>query len=237
LAFASAAAALRPHASVTALVTGATLWLRGDAMTPSLDRDLSRLAPAARYSVTTAGLLVPHGRSLPVAALPTGAWSPITDILAPAAPPSLLPAEPPEAVSLRLIRAYGERLATILLTSLDALARWADDAPAARLHRLRFAASATHAIVWGDPLPPLPGQRYHESAGIALPGGYAFSPAIDAPSLRKLLGLGEDEVALFAQDASYHRIPAGAFVHARRSAVRLTADAARGAALGGEGAP
>jgi hypothetical protein len=118
----------------------------------------------------------------------------------------------------------------VLVTTLQAFAAYAEGAPAVRLDRLRFAADGERALLWGDPLPPLPGDRYAECAGVAAPCGYAWRPAVDAGSLAGALGLADGDLALLATDGTWQRVPATSFVRARRSAVRFTS-------RGGAGVP
>jgi hypothetical protein len=219
----AAAAALRLLGGVTACVVDGDLWLRGESSTDATEHALDRLAPAGRFAVLADGALIPSGRRLPDGHLPDGAtWKPLAELIRPRVTSAALPASPPARVSLELVRSSGERPATVLVTPLVALADYADGAPAVRLERLQFAADATRAVIRGDPLPPLPGERFTERSGIAAPCGYAWRPAIDPTSLRRLLGLSDGDLALLAPDGTWQCVPAASFVRARRSAVRLT---------------
>jgi hypothetical protein len=221
------AAALRPFAGVSACVVGDDLWLRADDAPEPLARALTRLAPAARFAVLPDGSLIPLGRSLPQGRLPPDAsWSPLADLTRPRLASAALPAAGAVPVALTLVRTSGDAPATVLVTPLTALAAYADSAPAVRLERLRFAADAARAVVWGDPLPPLPGDRYTERAGVAAPCGFDWRPRIDPPSLRRLIGLAEGDLALLDAAGAWQYVPAASFVRARRSAVRFTAGGA-----------
>jgi hypothetical protein len=226
----AAAAALRLLPGVRACVVGEELWLRGEDLSESLERALIRLAPAGRFTVLLDGALVPYGRRLPDGHLPAGAaWVPLGELVRPGVGSAALPASAVARVSVRLERSHDERAARVLVASLGTFAEYADGAPAIRLKRLRFAADQTRAVVWGEPLPPIPGELYAEVAGIAAPCGFAWRPAVDAASLRRVLGLAEGDLALLERDGTWSHVAAGAFVRARRSAVRLTVRRREGA--------
>ncbi len=220
----AAAAALRLLPGVSACFVAGELWLRGGDISEALERALARLAPAARFTVLGDGALVPHGRRLPDGYLPAhAAWAPLGELLRPRIDSAALPASPVARVTIRLERSSDERAATVLVTDLNTFVQYADGAPAVRLERLHFAADQSRAVIRGEPLPPLPGARYSEQSGIAAPCGLAWRPAIDAPSLRRVLGLADGDLALLALDGTWQHLPAAAFVRARRSAVRFTA--------------
>ena len=236
------AAALRLRADVRAAVDahgggggggGGDLWLRGDAMDDALDRVIRQLAPAARFSVSTAGSgeeLIPHGNVLPVGRL-SGAlrWVPLHELFAVGRPAAAMPGQKPSAVRIAIVRSGTERPASMLRTSLATWAAYADTAPNVRLRALRFAATDGDVLIAGAPLPPLPGVRFWVEHDIAVPSGWTWSPAVDAATLRRALSLREHDVALFAADGSWQYVPAEGFVAARRSAVRRTAAGAAGA--------
>jgi hypothetical protein len=225
------AATLRLRAGITGCFVGDELWLRGDALDEPLDRVLQRLAPLARYTVADDGDLVLLGNLLPQRKLPPEArWLPLSSLLHAERPTAALPAAPPARVAVTVVRSGGQRPASMLRVSLASWAAYADWAPATRLARLSFAATAGHALIAGDPLPPLEGMRMWQSGGIVVPCGYSLLPAVDPPTLRRALALNEDDVALFNDDGTWELVPAAAFVPARRSAVRLTALTARAGA-------
>jgi hypothetical protein len=219
----AATSALRLLPGVNACVVGGDLWLRGDETSEGLEHAMVRLAPAGRFAVLRDGALVPQGCRLPDGYLPAGAaWAPLGEFVRPRVDSAAMPALPVARVFVGLERSDQVRAASVLVTSLQAFAEYADGAPAVRLERLRFVADQTRAVIWGEPLPPLPGERYAERAGIAVPCGFAWRPAVDAPSLRRVLGLAEGDLALLARDGTWQHVAAAAFVRARRSAVRLT---------------
>ena len=117
----------------------------------------------------------------------------------------------------------GEREAELLLTTLEDWARFALLAAKTRLDRLRFAVDNTgRVLVWGRPLPPLPGTQFVLHDHIAVPAGFAWKPAVGVDVLRQLLGGGKDSLILWREDGTITRIAAEQFVSATRSAIRST---------------
>jgi hypothetical protein len=217
------AATLRLRASITGCFIDNELWLRGDALDESLERALQRLAPLARYEVSGDGDLVLIGNLLPERPMPDARWVSLPSLLHADRPTAALPAGPPSRVAVTIVRSGEQRHAAMLRMALSSWAKYAETAPAARLARLRFAAASDQVLIAGDPLPPLAGTRLWENGGIVVPCGFALWPAIDAATLRRALALGDGDLALFNEDGTWELVPAGAFVPARRSAVRLTA--------------
>ena len=113
-----------------------------------------------------------------------------------------------------------------MLAGLDAWSAYGATAPQVRLACWSFAANSTGLVlVRGTPLPPLPGTRFVETDGIAVPLGFAWSPAVPAAVLRRVFKLEKDDALLWTADGVRRRIAAGDWVRATRSAVRLTCDA------------
>ncbi len=200
------------------------VWLRGTAPSESLDEKLACI-PGEHFAIVDDRLLVPRGKILPVAVLPEANWVAIRQWLEPAAPTAALPGHIPQRLAIRLVRCATPLPANALLTTADLWQQYAATAPGVRLRALRFAQAANgQVLIVGSPLPPLPGTRYVEVAGIALPAGFACEPAVDPAVLGRLLVLDAGDIALFNQEARYQRIAAEHFVRARRSAVRMSAE-------------
>jgi hypothetical protein len=214
---------LTPGLEVCAL--GDALWLRGT-LSEELQPRLERLPASERYALE-GELLRPPGASLPCARAPDGPWRALVDTLPFAPQPPVAPSGARSSVQLELGPADEEREATFLLTSLRAFADWADAAPSARLEALSFAAEAggVRVLVRGQVLPPLPGVRHWEAAGLVVPCGRTWRPALPAPLVAEALDLLPGELALFGEDGprtTFERISGLAFVPARRAAVRAT---------------
>ena len=224
---AHAAGALRLRAGITVADEGGWVWLRGEDLDEALDLELRKFPGGVRHLVGPAGTVTQVGHRLPAGELPTPVrWLPLSTWLVPRPQPAALPGEPPSRAPLRLERIAAEAPPTVLVTTIDAFADYAGAAPIVRLRRLRVAAASDgRAVLWGEPLPPLPGGRYAEEQGIAVPCGFAFKPRLGAEVVHALLGLSADDLALLHEDGSYERIDASRFARASRGTARATRDA------------
>jgi len=228
---AAAAGLLRCTAGIQALLAPDAFWLRGELLTEAID-DLLRRIPGDRFTRSKGGeaeLLVPVGRKLPVAPLPAGQWMALEQALVLKVPASLTPAAAPPQVPLCLVASDAQAAPNLLLARRQHWSEWVETAPSVRLDPLAFALSDSQAVIRGTPLPALPGTRYVEAAGVAIPCGFQVSPALDAATLAQVMGLRTGDVALMRLDASCEVLPAEVFVPASRSAVRCS-DAAGGTA-------
>jgi len=196
-----------------------------------LEAKLSAL-PGDRYCIYLDQQLAPAGGQVPAVHLPAGPWTPLIEWLQPELPAAMLAADRPAAMPLQLIRGGEPCEAALLLTSPAAWRSYADAAPRLRLEQLSFAMHKQRVLVRGAPLPPLPGKRFIETAGVATPAGYIWSPQIDAQVVRSVLQLTEDEIALMHEDGAWDRIEASCFVQATRAAIRASTIPPAGAAQG-----
>jgi len=221
---AAAAAPLRKHADMEVCAVGERLWLRGSHWSDELDQSFRRILGAERYRRLADDKIALRDCILPSDVLPTGAWSPLDTWLQPVAPPTVLPASGVKRAPLRMVRAAVERPVNLLEIDFRAWHDYAVCAPTVRLSRLSFAVSDFgHALIRGEPLPPLSGARYFESKGVAAPLGWIWSPTVDAEVLRQAIGLADGAIALLTVDGLCDVIESDDFVRATRSAVRLTA--------------
>jgi hypothetical protein len=221
-----AAAALRLRPGVLVCASNDGLWLRGERLTEDLELELRKLPGAQRFSVGEAGALTPEGARIPRGRLPDGTWQPLSAWLVPAPQPPAFAGRTEVRVPLRLVRADHEEPATVLVTTLNEWSTYASNAPLVRLRRLRFATAADgRTAVRGEPLPPVPGRRYVEREGVAVPSGFRLLPDVDPPTVRRLLTIQADDLALFHDDGSWERIAATEFVAATRAAARATVGA------------
>lgn len=221
------ASRLRLEREIEVCAVDESLWLRGPLANEPLERKVRLLPGGERYAVLDDGQLIPSGGCVPTAYLPRDGWRPIHEWLKPALPVAALASRERPAVRLELVRDAAEREPTMLLTSLSAWVEYASTAPQVRLDRWSFAAAADGRIlIRGQPLPPLPGTRYVELAGVAVPAGWHWWPAVDPESLRGLLRLSDQDMALLGFEGDYERVATGDFVRATRSAARKTAEGA-----------
>jgi hypothetical protein len=202
---------------------GAVVWLRGKPADERVAAKLSGLPARARFEWLASGQLRRIDERIPNAQLPSVQWQSLSSWLQVKLPDSAFPAELPRAVSLRLVRSTSEREPELLLTSLEELTRFAAMAPQMRLARLQFAANAGGAVlVRGQPLPPLPGDRFVVYSGVAVPTGFTWKPEVGADVLARRLGASGDGLVLWNADGSITRLHSEQFVPLSRSALRAT---------------
>lgn len=203
----------------------AEVWIRGGELSGEL-ATLTRMLPGVRrHEALPDGRIVPAGGRVPIGRLPAGGWVPLANWLHPEAQAPSLPGEPQGKMPIVIVRDGAECEPDLVLTSFACFAEWAERASSVRLCALFFAASGDgRVLVRGRPLPPIPGERCREENGIAVPCGFAWSPRVGAGTVRAVLGLAPGELALFAADSSWERVPEGGFARATRRAVRATAE-------------
>jgi hypothetical protein len=141
-------------------------------------------------------------------------------------PETALPGQFADPIPLRLIRDSQPRDANLLLTSMETWLSYGGTAEQVRLDRWQFAVSLNgESLIRGMPLPPIPGQRFVEESGIAVPCGWAWSPAVDGIILARVFSRSGQELVLCRADGRMERIAEDQFVRATRSAIRLSAEA------------
>jgi hypothetical protein len=215
--------ALRLHPGLELAQLGSTLWLRGGALSKELREALRRLPGLTGWHVRD-GRLCRWDRSVPESVLPQLSWKPLTEMLRVALPPSSAVGLLDRRTPLGFVRSSHEREASVLLASWEDWTQWAITAPEVRLSRLRFAVSSHGlAVIWGHPLPPLPGRLFSEEDGIALPCGWACDPPVPAPALRAWLNHSLGDLALLEPDNTHHLLRADQILPATRPNVRATA--------------
>jgi hypothetical protein len=234
-----------PHLGTLRLLPGLevcqqpeAIWLRGENL-EAVDTRLRGLPGARRYRRLADGQLVALEQRVPSARLPQGEWRPLAEWLRCVLPDAVWPGSRPARAQVRLVRSSSPAEANLLVLALDDWQAYAETAPQVRLERLSFALGAgRRVLVRGTPLPPLAGQRFVERAGIAVPAGWQWEPAVEAEVLRAALApdavapgsvAGQGSLVLFTSpECDFERIPAEAFVRATRSAVRLSVEASLG---------
>ena len=205
---------------VCPLVDG--LWLRGGALDERLEQRLRSLPNAERFEVLSDGQLRSPGALLPRGWLPRGPWVKLREWLATDLPPGALPGRGVARVLLQLVRAGRAEEPAALLTTIDRWRAYAAAAPQVRLERWQFAAADDgRVLVRGRPLPPIPGQGLVESAGVLVPAGWTWSPAVEAEVVRSVWGLESDELLIWHTDGT--RRAGGDAGHGAGHAVRRAA--------------
>lgn len=225
---AAALAALRLHPGLEVATGTREVWLRGQPADERFSARLLALPATGRFEWLLPDKLRPLENRIPSQRLPVLGWQRLDAWLQVEFPAAALPANQPEAVTLRLVRSGEERNPDLLLTRLDVFQEFAAQAALVRLERLRFAATADgHVLIHGTPLPPLPGQRFVLHKGLAVPAGYAWQPAVSAEVLAHRLGASDEAPVLWNEDGTITRLHSEQFVSATRSAVLTTVKAVR----------
>jgi hypothetical protein len=207
------------------------IWLRGPALEEKLHRPLAAVPGARRFYVLPDGQLQPVASRLPKDWLPRGPWSSLSKWLALDLPRASLGGRLEQRAPMVLVRSAHAETASILLTTIGSWEAYASRAPQVRLDCWRFAvADDGRVVVRGEPLPSMPGQRWVEHEGIAVPAGWRWSPPVEAAVVRTVFGLGPGDVALWETEGTWQRIRAADFVPATRSAVRASGEGFRHAA-------
>jgi len=223
---AGCAARLRQTPLVEVCEIADKVWLRGP-YREEIAEQIHAMPTGVRFRVLDDGQLIPWGARVPQGRLPAGNWRPLAGWFELTLPTATVPATLPSRVGLRLVRDLQERTPSLLILSIERWLRYAETAPQVRLDGLQFVANESgRVLVRGTPAPPLAGELLVEESGVAVPAGWWWSPAVDGPVLRALLGLEAGELAILRLDGCVDRIAAGDFVRATRSAVRQTAAAA-----------
>jgi hypothetical protein len=209
--------------TVELLEADGRIWLRATGLEDTQWEQCRHLSDADRYTVLEDGQLIAVDSVVPLGRLPDGAWQPIARFIEAELPVAHWPGKSPAPLPVGLIRSNEPREVNWLVVRLDAWTRYAVTAPHVRLARLSFAATRDgRAIVRGQPLPPLQGERFVEVEGIAVPAGWTWQPAVEPAVLGDVFGLSPGDSVLWTSDSEYHKICADDWVQATRSAVRLT---------------
>ncbi|MGA2258797.1 MAG: hypothetical protein ABSG53_29370 [Thermoguttaceae bacterium] len=207
------------------------IWLRGPTLDEKLHRRIAAVPGAQRFYVLPDGQLQPVASQLPKDRLPSGPWVPLPKWLALGLPPAGLAGRSNKRTPMVLVRSAHSETTSVLLTTIDRWEAYAVQAPQLRLDCWHFAvADDGRVVVRGAPLPPLPGQRWVDREGIAVPAGWRWSPPVDAAIVRAAFGLEPSDFVLWQTDGTWQRIRAADFVPASRAAVRASAEGFRYAA-------
>lgn len=216
-----AAGALRLESGIEVHQAADRFWLRGPRRDAALEMRLRALPDAQRFDVLSEGQIRPWNSLLPAGRLPEGPWTAIGSWFPVELPVARLAGSGPRRIPATLVPSSRFEPPNLLIVRAAEWARYATIAPKLRLDRLLFAASRDgRALIIGEPLPPLSGMRYRETARVAIPCGWAWPAGIDAATIRLALGLETSELALFSSAGSWERIAGDDFVRATRSAAR-----------------
>lgn len=164
------------------------------------------------------------GSQVPVGRLPGDlSWKPVSEVFQPALNRRSLPA-PQHHLNLpqlQLVRGGDVATPNLLRLPLETFSNWVTSAAQVRLSPLKFACSAEREVlVWGTPLPALPGTRFVETQGIAVLAGWKWDPPLPASSLASALQLRPGDLAVLSEGPTLEIVPGNHFVPVSRAAVR-----------------
>lgn len=200
---------------------GDSIWVRGGELKEPHERMLRAIPRAEWFGIDPDDELRREGRRLTEGPLPPLVWRPIADACPVTLPRSGFAGTPLRPAGLELVRSSEPRTPNLLLVTKTAWSQYGETAPQVRLAAWAFAEDAKgRVLVRGLPLPPLPGERFIEEDGIALPAGWALSLPLPPGVVREVLGLPRGEIALFAPEGTWEHVAAEDFVPATRGAVR-----------------
>jgi len=203
---------------------GDAIWVRGGELKEAQERLLRAIPRAEWFRIDVGGELRQEGKRLTSGLLPTLAWRPITEASPVALPRPGFAGTPLRPAGLELVRSGEPRTPNLLLVTKEEWSRYVETAPLVRLASWKFAADgAGRILVRGLPLPPLPGERFVEEDGIALPAGWTFALPLSAGVVRDVLGIPRGDIALFASEGTWEHVAERDFVPASRAAVRAGA--------------
>ena len=218
-----ALAPLRLFSSIEVAEAEAMAWVRSRDVEESLLRLLPTIPAVARYEWRTDNRLRPMGSRIPAETFPVLKWQPLNSWLQADFPGAASPAKQSERVPLQLVRTAEERNSNLLLTDLKTWLEFAASAAEIRLATLEFAVNEEgKVLVRGAPLPPLPGLRFVEQDGIAVPAGFTWNPAVSVQVMKRALGVGAGALAILREDGTFWRLQAEQFMRATRAAVRAS---------------
>lgn len=223
----SGAVHLRDRPGIEVCQEDGTVWFRGSQLDDGLVRDLRSLLGCRIFLTLDDGQLVPLDETVPCGHAPRTSWSSLRNWLELSLCERRFAAPNNSRIALSLTRSSVPKEPSLMRVSLEHFSNYALTAPRIRLEQLQFAASARRAVVLGKPLPPLRGEYFYLSNGVAAPVGYRWEPALDAAVLRDFFQLEEGDIAMLLPEDGCTVIKNSQIIGATRSAVRLTAGGLR----------
>jgi len=217
-----------PEGKGAVLVRGPRLQAAGERMLRNIPWDVF-------YEIIEEGGLRNAGCLLPEGKLPDGKWQTLEAVIGPSVSTPALPGKlaGKAAIGLRPDDAFRE--ANLLQAGMRDWLAFGNRASEIRLQRLIWALDTTcpeSVLIRGTPLPPVPGARFVEENGVAVPAGFTWWPKVSAESIRSALRIPSTELAILqAADPSaevtsnsgeciWRRVPRTAWLPAKRSTIR-----------------
>lgn len=199
------------------------IWLRGITTGNESDKQTCSLPVLQAYTLGQESLLFPMGKRTPTKKLSELNWQPIAQFLPVTLPVSAMPGKLATSIPVKLKRSAIVKENFALKIKLGEWKVYAETAPQTRLNQLHFAVSARgEVLVYGQPLPNLPGEAYWRSESMLLPAGFDFDPPLIANLIAPQQQPEQEAFMLFEPDGNWQEIPLSVFRPAKRSAIRLT---------------
>lgn len=198
------------------------IWLSLDEEQAKSTASIQQLPVLKTYFIDAHNYLFLPGNVTPVDTLDTLQWQPIQLFIPVEIPVAAMPGKTNSQVQIRIVASEKVRNGNALLTSLAVWKAYAKNAAAVRLQALKFAVSEKEEVfITGNPLPSIPGKEYWIHDKMTLPCGYDFEWPFLAAAIAAKLNV-QDELIVFDENSNWQRIAENYFVHATRSAIRLT---------------
>jgi hypothetical protein len=216
---------VRTHAGLQVAEDGEWIWLRGVEAGQPIPLAVRQVPANVTFEMDEQENLFPLGGVTPIGKLKKLRWLPLLDYVQIEMPTSAMPGRVEEKYPVRIVPSTLLQESKALLTMLPVWRHYADSAPEVRLSRLRFALAQTgEVLIWGTPLPAIPGKEYWMQENMLLPAGFDFEIPWIAGLVAGKLNPLNDAVILFTEEGSWEKIEKKAFVPATRSAIRLTGE-------------
>ena len=219
-------ATLYPIRTITGLEAGEVngeIWLRTHNIKQKVPLETWKIPFQKTFSIGENQLLFATDSLTPIGKLPEINWKPLSGFLPVVMPVSAFPGTSERKAKLRLIEKEQPQESKAMITSLTIWKKYGESALELKLQRLIFAVSSEdEVLIWGTPLPPIPGREYWKKGQIFLPNGYDFEFSHLGKVVERKLNLTNKSMILFQKNGQFSIIPEHYFVKATRSAIRLT---------------
>lgn len=198
------------------------IWLKGE-INQGVPLAIEQLPCTARFRMDESNRLFPLGKLTPTGVLPPLKWQTLQDFLPVEMPVAALAGEGAKTIAVRLVRSAVERKSELLLVQWEDWADYVRKAPNIRLAPLRFATNtAGETLIWGEPLPPLPGTVFWQDHQIFLPAGWTLEQEVVAEILAATYSQDKSSFLLFRETGQWEKINWAHFVGASRQAIHQT---------------
>lgn len=203
-------------------LSGDQIWVRG--IPPDANDIRLRKLPAIHtYLADFQERLFLPGKQTPHDALKRMTWESLASFIKVELPVSALPGSTAGVFNIKLAPSAQHTEPAGIITSLEHWKAYADSAPLIRLQGLVFAACGSgEVLIMGTPVPPIPGQAFTLHDQLLLPAGYDFDPPAAGVFIAAHFKQETGTFIRYHRDGSWEKIPGSSFVHATRSAIRLT---------------